>query len=156
MAICTVKAKIVECQSNLEQTKDLLHTKQGELAVKTSKLADVEMEIKLLEVRKDILQTQKNDIAKENSKLLEDYVSPPNLFSYIEYLSLQQSMVEESSLQQQTFKESLKEFCRCYDLHGSGQRYREEEDKKQLAILNDQLILLETGNCMNQDMILYR
>lgn len=39
----------------------------------------------------------------------------------------------------------LKEFSCCYDLHGSGLKYREEEDKKNISILQDELILLETG-----------
>ena len=49
-------------------------------------------------------------------------------------------------MQQQLFKERLKEFSYCYDLHGSGVKYREEEDKKKLGILSDELILLETGD----------
>ena len=49
----------------------------------------------------------------------------------------QQSVVDELALQQQLFRERLKEFCCCYDLHGSGLKYREEEDKKRLGILND-------------------
>lgn len=38
------------------------------------------------------------------------------------------------------------EFSQCYDLHGSGLKYREEEDKKKIVILQDELILLETGS----------
>ena len=57
----------------------------------------------------------------------------------------QQLIVDEIAMKQQAFKESLKEFSRCYALHDLGLRHREEEDKKELAILNDELILLETG-----------
>lgn len=58
----------------LEQGKERLSTKQGELVVKNSKLADVEMEVKLLQFRKDILQSQKKDIAEEKNLLFEEYV----------------------------------------------------------------------------------
>lgn len=37
------------------------------------------------------------------------------------------------------------EFGRRYDLHGSGLKYREEEDRKKIMVLQDELILLETG-----------
>ena len=46
----------------------------------------------------------------------------------------------------QLFKEKLKEFSQCYDLHGSGLKYREEENKKKIALLQDELIVLETGS----------
>lgn len=48
-------------------------------------------------------------------------------------------------MEKQHFLERLEEFSRCYDLHGSGLKHREEEDKKKMAILQDELILLETG-----------
>lgn len=70
-----MNVKIQEFELKLEQTKDGLQTKKGELAVKNSKLANVEMEVKLRELRKAILQTQKDDIANCNNTLLQSFVS---------------------------------------------------------------------------------
>ena len=54
-------------------------------------------------------------------------------------------MVKALDTEKQLFLERLKEFSRCYDLHGSGLKHREEEDRKKTAVLQDELILLETG-----------
>lgn len=59
----------------MEQTRDELHTKKGALAVKNSKLADVEMEVKLLQLRKEILTAQRNEEIEVKEKIAEDYVS---------------------------------------------------------------------------------
>jgi len=45
----------------------------------------------------------------------------------------------------QSFTDELSEFSRCFDLHGSGCKYRQEEARKQMSILQDELLLLETG-----------
>ena len=58
----------------------MLASKQGELVVKNSKLADTEMEVKLLEVRKSILQSQKKDIINEKNMILEKYVRHSPLY----------------------------------------------------------------------------
>lgn len=47
------------------------------------------------------------------------------------------------------FRGKLAEFSQCYDLHGSGLKHREEEDRKQIMVLQDELILLETGSVEN-------
>ena len=69
-----MNVKIQELEVKLEQTKEGLQTKKGELAVKNSKLATVQMEVKLRELRKAILQTQKDDIANSNETLLQHFV----------------------------------------------------------------------------------
>lgn len=69
-----MNTQIEECQFKLEQTKEALHTKQGELAVKNSKLADVEMEVKLLQIRKAIKQAQKCDLIEAKEKTSREYV----------------------------------------------------------------------------------
>lgn len=58
---------------------------------------------------------------------------------------MQQDITSTSAIEKQQFLERLKEFSCCYDLHGSGLKHREEEDKKKMAVLQDELILLETG-----------
>lgn len=55
-------------------------------------------------------------------------------------------MVSDLATTKQIFRGKLMEFSQCYDLHGSGLKYREEEDKKKIVILQDELILLETGS----------
>lgn len=62
------------------------------------------------------------------------------------HMYIQQGIVDAIAVTRLLFKEKLKEFSQCYDLHGSGLKYREEEDKKKLAVLQDELILLETGS----------
>ena len=39
----------------------------------------------------------------------------------------------------------MNKFCCYYDLSGSGLRYREEQEKKELSTLQDELVLIETG-----------
>lgn len=49
----------------------------------------------------------------------------------------------------QAFLEELKEFGKSYDLMGSGYKHREEQAKKRLSIVQDELLLLEAGDrCM--------
>ena len=71
----TVNAKIQDLELKLEQTRDELYTKKGELAVKNSKLADVEMEVKLLHLRKEILTAQRKEETETRKEIADDYVS---------------------------------------------------------------------------------
>ena len=64
----------------MKQTEEGLHTKKGELAVKNSKLADVEMEVRLLQLRKEILVAQKADITEAKNKTTDDYVRTKDFF----------------------------------------------------------------------------
>ena len=45
----------------------------------------------------------------------------------------------------QSFADKLAEFGCCFDLHGSGYKYREEEARKKVSVLQEELVLLETG-----------
>ena len=45
----------------------------------------------------------------------------------------------------QVFLEELKEFGKSYDLMGSGYKHREEQARKRLSIVQDELLLLEAG-----------
>ena len=46
------------------------------------------------------------------------------------------------------FQQDLIHFSRCFDLHGSGMKYREDETRKHIAVLREELLLLETGTSM--------
>jgi chromosome segregation ATPase len=72
--VLQVNADIQETELKLEQARDDIHTKKGELAVKNSKLADVEMEVKLMSLRKAILIAQREEITEAKKKIAEDYV----------------------------------------------------------------------------------
>ncbi len=65
---------IQECQLKLEQTGEELLTMQGKLAVKDSKLADIEMEVKLMQLRKEILRNQKNEFLNDTNNLSDELV----------------------------------------------------------------------------------
>ena len=54
-------------------------------------------------------------------------------------------MVRELTATKEHFRGKLVEFSQCYDLHGFGLKHREEENKKKIVLLQDELILLETG-----------
>ena len=43
------------------------------------------------------------------------------------------------------FLEEAKEFAKSYDLTGSGFKHREEQNRKKISILQDELLLLESG-----------
>lgn len=45
----------------------------------------------------------------------------------------------------ETFRDELVEFGRGYDLHGAGCKHREEQAKRKLGVLQDELVLLEAG-----------
>lgn len=75
-----MNVKIQELELKLEQTRDELHIKKGELAVKNSKLADVEMEVKLLQLRKGILIAQRREVTEAKNKTSEDYVRKKCVF----------------------------------------------------------------------------
>jgi hypothetical protein len=57
----------------------------------------------------------------------------------------QQAIIDDMVSTNQSLQSKLVEFSRRYDLHRSGLKYREEEDKKEIVELQDELILLETG-----------
>lgn len=56
------------------QTKEECRTKEGELAVKNNKLADLQVEVKLLTLRKGILQEQNDSLVKTKEQLVENLV----------------------------------------------------------------------------------
>lgn len=76
-----VNGKIKELDLKLQQTREDLHTKNGELAVKNSKLADTEIEVKLLQLRKAILAAQKKDLIETKNKTSENYVRKGRKYS---------------------------------------------------------------------------
>ena len=49
--------------------------------------------------------------------------------------------------EKQNFKKELTEFGRNYDLHGTGFKRRQEETKRKIELLQDELLLLKTGTC---------
>lgn len=59
---------------------------------------------------------------------------------------IQQENLSALATERELFEERLKQFSHSYDLHGSGLKHREEEDKKTIATLQDELLLLETGS----------
>lgn len=70
-----MNAEIEDSQMKLEQVKEDLETKQGELVVKNSKLAGIEIEVKLLQLRRDILEDQKTSTKEAKDKLIQEFVS---------------------------------------------------------------------------------
>lgn len=70
-----MNAEIEDSQMKLEQIKEDLETKQGELVVKNSKLAGIEIEVKLLQLRRDILEDQKTSTKEAKEKLIQEFVS---------------------------------------------------------------------------------
>ena len=68
-----------------EKTKNELHTKQKELAVKNSKLADVDMEVKLLQLKKNIIQSQKDNLLESNCKISKEFVRKSKLIYFLSY-----------------------------------------------------------------------
>lgn len=70
-----MNAEIEDSQMKLEQIKEDLETKQGELVVKNSKLAGIEIEVKLLQLRRDILEDQKTSTKEAKDKLIQEFVS---------------------------------------------------------------------------------
>lgn len=70
-----MNAEIEDSQMKLEQIKEDLETKQGELVVKNSKLAGIEIEVKLLQLRRDILEDQKTSMKEAKDKLIQEFVS---------------------------------------------------------------------------------
>lgn len=64
-------------QGKLEilRTREEHATKQGELAVKSNKVAELEVELKLLSIRKEVLQEQKDSLVQKKQELTENLVS---------------------------------------------------------------------------------
>ena len=64
-------------QGNLEilRTREEQHNKQGELAVRSNKVADLEVEVKLLSMRKGVLQEQRDSLIQNKQQLIEKLVS---------------------------------------------------------------------------------
>ena len=73
---CSIKETI----DLLEKTRQELQTKQGELAVKNSKLINVETEVTLLQFRKSIFQAQKQEIVEATAALGDNHVRSCILF----------------------------------------------------------------------------
>ena len=72
-------------QGKLEllRTREEHANKQGELAVKRNKVAELEVELKLLSLRKDILQEQKYSLDQKKQELTEQLVSPDTAFGNV-------------------------------------------------------------------------
>lgn len=81
-----MNVKVQQCELKLEHAREEIHTKGGELAVKNSKLADVEMEVKLLQLRKAILTSQKEDRLEEKIKISEFYVRRKSFGAYLNFI----------------------------------------------------------------------
>ncbi len=47
----------------------------------------------------------------------------------------------------QSLVDDLLEFSQSYDLHGSGYTYREEQAKRRIGVLQEEVMLLEAGGC---------
>ena len=69
-----MSGKTQECQFKLKQSREELHTKQGELAVKNSRLADIEVEVDFLQLRKGIIQAEENDLTEDIKKISKELV----------------------------------------------------------------------------------
>ena len=70
-----VNGKIQEFEKKVAHVKVEILNRKGELAVKNSKLADVEIEVKFLHLRKAILTTQKENLTETKNEIFKDYVS---------------------------------------------------------------------------------
>ena len=66
--------KIEQGKADVLAAKEKYHTKQGELAVKKSTLADLEAEVKVLTVQKSILEEQKQSLTKDKEELTQALV----------------------------------------------------------------------------------
>ena len=54
-----------------------------------------------------------------------------------------------SAFYRQSFLDDLLEFSQSYDLNGLGYKYREEQAKRKIGVLQEELLLLEAGGCIN-------
>lgn len=155
-----VNGNIEEAMKNLKKIKEKLQNKKGELAVKNNKLVGLEMEVTLLRVRKATFQAQKQELSEEKVKIIDSHVRTiiksecyTEWFSklvahtkcYQLFLFPQEVMLKEYTSEKESFNNSLREFCYCYDLTGSGLKYREELEKRHLNSLQEELVLTETG-----------
>jgi len=61
------------------------------------------------------------------------------------YSSFQGTTHKEVILEKESFDTVLNEFCCRYDLSGSGIKYREEQDKKLMSFIQNELTGLEAG-----------
>ncbi len=69
-----VSLKIQWSQNDVQLVKDEAHTLLGEVAVKNTKLADLEVSCKLLKLRRDILRGQKEKLAESKTELSGELV----------------------------------------------------------------------------------
>ena len=90
-----VSSKIQQCQLELQQTTEASHTLQGELVVKRLKLADLEVNAKLLTIRRGIAQEQRDKLAESRKQVIDELVCLL-LFNYSMYLYI--SSLGESDL----------------------------------------------------------
>ena len=70
-----VGESIEQGKLELLRTREEHANKQGELAVKSNKVAELEVELKLLSIRKGILQEQKDSLVQKKQELTEKLVS---------------------------------------------------------------------------------
>jgi len=74
--LALVNGTIQDTLENLRKTREQLQRKQGELAVKNSKLVDVELGVTLLNIRKSIYQSQKQEMLEAQEEMVEKNVRP--------------------------------------------------------------------------------
>ena len=72
---CAVTESIEQGKLEVLRTREEHQNKHGELAVKSSKVADLEVEVKLLSLRKGILQEQRDSLLRNKQQLIEKLVS---------------------------------------------------------------------------------
>ena len=70
-----VAESIEQGELEILRTREEHANKQGELAVKSNKVAELEVELKLLSIRKGILQEQKDSLVQKKQELTEKLVS---------------------------------------------------------------------------------
>lgn len=69
-----MSSQIQQSQAELQQVKDEAHTLSGEMAVKNSRLADLEATCRLLTVRRDIFQDQKEKLMESKAEISRELV----------------------------------------------------------------------------------
>lgn len=67
--------ELEKCQSHIQEAKEEVHTKLGELAVKRNKLADQEVETRILQIRKGILKKQRDSLSEAEQAINKIVVS---------------------------------------------------------------------------------
>ena len=74
-----VTVEVEQCQLCIQEIREEIHTKQGELAVKRNKLADQDVETKILQIRKEILTNQVDILFREKQKISDHVVSSDSI-----------------------------------------------------------------------------